>query len=267
MDGLASVALAVQGWHSVLSSFTATTQMNKSLLVLILLTGAHALSHAALQGRDTDGNAANGVEAYYDTQLGVTWWADAGLFPDLSYSDAVAAAAGATLGGVSGWRLPGTAPVNGTGFSYDQGSAYATDGTKDLGYNIVAPGNELSYMYYVNLQGSAGTGLYGDVTEGGATILGLTGGTYWTGTVANDGKTSCQPASVYQGCRWVFESGLGLQDYYTLNQPGVGPTLASAWLVHDGDVFAATAVPEPETWAMMLAGLGLVCRFGRTRRA
>lgn len=239
--------------------------MYKKTLALALLAGAHLMAHAALQGRDADHNVSNGYEAYYDTVLNVTWWADAGLIADVSYATAQQNAQMASLGGVSGWRLPTTAPVDGVAFSYNQGSAYGTDGKKDLGYRITAPGNELSYMYYVNLQGSAGVGFSGDVTVGGATFRGITGATYWTGTVANDNKTSCQPGGTFGGCQWVFETGLGLQDYYTLSTPGVGPTRASAWLVHNGDVFA-TAVPEPQTWALMVAGLGMLAKLRRGRR-
>jgi hypothetical protein len=38
---------------------------------------AAGAAQASLQGRDADGNAANGFEAYYDNVLGITWLADA----------------------------------------------------------------------------------------------------------------------------------------------------------------------------------------------
>ena len=38
---------------------------------------AAGAAQASLQGRDVDGNAANGFEAYYDNVLGITWLADA----------------------------------------------------------------------------------------------------------------------------------------------------------------------------------------------
>ena len=47
-------------------------------------------------------------------------------------------------------------------------------------------------------------------------------------------------------------------------------TALAAWAVHDGDVgpafSAISAIPEPETYAMLLAGLGLVGFMARRRK-
>ncbi len=40
-----------------------------------------------------------------------------------------------------------------------------------------------------------------------------------------------------------------------------------AWAVHDGDVGVVAAVPEPVTYALMLAGLGMMGLLSRRRRA
>lgn len=252
--------------------------MNKKVLVLSLVASLPAVSHAALQARDVYSDLDHRIEAYYDDVAHVTWWADAGVATDVSFQAAEAFAATSSMGGVTGWRLPTLQPVdpvsyNGT-FSYDQSQANGTDGTLDIGYDVrqVQSGphagevaSELSYMYYENLQASAGSGLVGDVTVGSATFRNISGGTYWTGVVADDGLKSCDAGGVYQGCRWVFESGFGLQSYYSLNSPDVGPTLASVWLVHDGDVFASP-VPEPASWVMLLAG-GVALARRRVTRA
>lgn len=44
--------------------------------------------------------------AYYDTVLDITWAADANINGRVLWDNQVAWAAGLTLGGVSGWRLP-----------------------------------------------------------------------------------------------------------------------------------------------------------------
>ena len=60
------------------------------------------------------------------------------------------------------------------------------------------------------------------------------------------------------GVAWTFHSGVGLQ-----NATG-GPTNAwEAMVVRSGDV---ALVPEPETYALMLAGLGLLALAKRPCR-
>jgi len=50
--------------------------------------------------------------AYYDPNLNITWAADANINGSDTWDNQVAWAAGLTIGGVSGWRLP-SANVNG----------------------------------------------------------------------------------------------------------------------------------------------------------
>ena len=58
-------------------------------------------------------------------------------------------------GGYDDWRLPTLTPVNGVRFN----RIFHCDGSADYGYGIAAPGgasagftgNELAYMYHVNL--------------------------------------------------------------------------------------------------------------------
>jgi hypothetical protein len=69
---------------------------------------------ATLQGRDLDGDASNGFEAYYDTTLNITWLADAsyaktsGASADglMSRLQANKWAESIDVHGVQGWRLP-----------------------------------------------------------------------------------------------------------------------------------------------------------------
>src|SRR5262245_1739140 len=95
------------------------------LAVALVAPGAHA----ALQGRDLDPNHA-GFEAYYDTDLDITWLTDFALITHqgvdadgkLSWDGAkswIASLNQQRLYGVTGWRLPRTEPLNG---SYFQGA-------------------------------------------------------------------------------------------------------------------------------------------------
>lgn len=55
---------------------------------------------------------------------------------------------------------------------------------------------------------------------------------------------------------------------YGLGTYGVDPVAGTAWaVINYGSDFAVAAVPEPGTWAMLLAGLGLVGSIAGRRRA
>ena len=55
---------------------------------------------------------------------------------------------------------------------------------------------------------------------------------------------------------------------YSLGTWGINLDDGTAWaVVNHGGKFAVTAVPEPQTWALMLAGLALVGRLARRRAA
>lgn len=176
--------------------------------------------------------------------------------------------------GYSNWRLPTVRPVNGSSFVY----ANFTHGEYDMGYNISAPGStyegstasELAYMYYQNL-GNPGkydlaspqsnlSGCYVSLSDNCLDNVGpfvnLQPRTYWFGTesawVDPDGFPTNYNA-------WTFDMVDG-------KQGALGWKVANfyAWAVLDGDV--AAPVPEPETYVLMLAGLGLVGFAARRRR-
>lgn len=233
-------------------------------------------AHAALQGRDLDGNLST-FEAYYDTVLAITWLANANQGAGSGYDDGASSSDGrmtwanavawaANLSFTDGvniydnWRLPGTKPVNGIGFNF----TYATNGSTDVGYNISAPGtayagstaSELAYMFYVNL-GNPGFytpagGVSGCYVSPADTCLDNVGSfsnlqafLYWS-----------DDAEGYVSDAWNFgmnDGGQGVDPKY--NQFHV-------WAVSPGDV---GAVPEARTYALMLAGLGLVGWRARRR--
>lgn len=261
---------------------------------------AAGAAQASLQGRDADGNAANGFEAYYDNVLGITWLADAnhayssgqaaGSFGAMTWTATQAwlsgsVNAGGGLYGVTTWRLPTTTLANPPGYTWSSGLADYANGTADYGINHSQPSNELGYMYSVNLglrahADTAGvdypSGSYGlDSTsvQQSNTVL---GGFYNTAqlvdlTVTATGVTFRQ---ISTDALWTDTTvtddpqvGSGTWALYLQTNDGhmdVMPTVAgsfsntaAAWLVADGDVLA-TAVPEPDSLALMLVGLGVL---------
>lgn len=235
---------------------------------LVLAAGLSGAAHAALHDR--------GGGLIYDDVLNVTWLQDANYAKTSGYDDdglmtwdqAVTWAASLTYYDSvrkvthTDWRLPTTNPVNGISTDY----TWVTDGSSDFGYNISALGtvyagstaSELAYMYYVNLGNPGHYTLAGTVSgcyvafptntclDSAGPFTNLSPSDYWS--------DEYQPIIQYA---WSFSMGGGLQS--------AGGTYAflSAWAVSDGDV---AAIPEPETYAMMLAGLGLVGTAARRRR-
>ena len=175
-------------------------------------------SHAALQSR-------LGGLALYDTDINVTWAADANINGLMNWSAANSWAAGLTISGISGWRLP----------------------TSDTCFGFNCTGSEMGHLFYTELGGTAGGGFLSTLNANAALFSNLQSSVYWSGTeYAPDTDLA-----------WSFGTGSGNQgivskgnDFYAL-------------AVRSGDV---AAIPEPETYAFMLAGLGLIGLMRRRRR-
>ena len=235
---------------------------------LLLLSFYSITTHAALVGRDLDGNLST-AEAYYDTVLMITWLADAnyaqtsgsdadGLM-DWASANSWAASLDPYSSGISGWRLPDTNPVDGAAYDYN----FYYDGTTDKGYNISAPGttyagstgSEMAHMFYTTLgnlgicdssTASTCTGPqagYGLSNTGPFTNI-QSDYYYWSGTEDMPATTNA----------FVFNFGWGLQQYQ-----GTTSSYYYAWAVHSGDVGAAV-VPVPA--AVWLFGSGLAGLLG-----
>ena len=67
----------------------------------VLMAGA---AQAALQDRDLDGDTV--VDAFYDTDLDVTWLRDADVNGVMDWNTAVSWAENYTFGAYTDWRLP-----------------------------------------------------------------------------------------------------------------------------------------------------------------
>lgn len=199
----------------------------------------------------------------YDDVLNVTWLQDAnyaktsGYDADgkMNWSAANTWAENLEYGGYADWRLAANTPT-GVNWNFN----YSVAGTTDVGFNITSPHSEMSYMYYVNLglkgyfspQGifQPDNGVKRDGTLGQADVglvHNLQSDIYWSGT------DMVIPFS------WQFSPGMGYQGF------AMNPreTEMFAWAVRSGDV---AAVPEPESYGMLLAGLGLIGVAARRRR-
>lgn len=228
-----------------------------------------------LLGRDLDGNAST-FDAYYDTVLDITWLANAngsnnsdpGFYYGLTtWDNALSWAAGLNVGGITGWRLPTTNPIDGT--TADDW-AFAYNGTEDQGYNVSAPGtlyagssaSELAHMFY-NTLGNIGFCETSSTTDcipdpdhthpNMGPFSDLAGTDYWSATTYSIGS----PDNA-----WRFNMFYGNQSVST--KTGANNR---AWAVHDGDVGAA-AVPLPGTAWLFATGLaGLLGAIKRNKQS
>lgn len=220
----------------------------KRMLAAGLALGLNAMTaQAALFDR--------GGGLLYDDVLKVTWLQDANYAKTSGYDvdglmDLVSAKTwvdNLVYGGYSDWRLAGNKPVNGVSFNFN----YSSNGSTDVGYNIISVNAELSYMYYVNL------GLVGSVSPSGvfqtstypyppSLVNNLQPYAYWSGSEPTSNPNNA----------WMFH-------FWGGNQNDWNPRVNTyySWAVRDGDV---AAVPVPG--AVWLFGTGLVGLLGLKRR-
>jgi len=198
-------------------------------------------SHAALVD--------NGGGLIYDTVLDITWAQPHGPDGGITWNEAKTYAAGLTLGGVSGWRLPLASVLAGPG------GAVTTPVDCSSAGEVACRDNELGYMFYNNLGGTLGTsiGVSGNANRDlfpnllPDNIINL----YWTDNPFAIGGI---PQTA-----WFFDfAGAGFAGTQ-------GTDLATrdrwAWAVHNGNV---SAVPVPA--AVWLFGSGLLGLIGVARR-
>lgn len=213
-----------------------------------------------LQGRDLDGDASNGFEAYYDTVLDITWLADASAGGGLmDWRGAKSWVESLDVHGIKGWRLPAVKPVNGSSFNND----LSYGGSTDRGFNITSTQSELAHLFHVTLgnkssydafmnyhpdRGLTNPGPFSNIRSAGYD-------TYWAGL-------QCLPGG-FVDCAWMFNFKRGGQDFYSMY---TGFDVAAyAWAVRPGDV--VTQVPEPQAYALALVGLATaVVARGRRQR-
>lgn len=203
-----------------------------ALMVVTLLaaSGAEATLFTRLNG-----------QAVYDDQANLTWLQDANYAQTSGYDDdglmiwtaAMDWAAGLSIEGVKGWRLPGGP------FEYDFVGHEATSEMGDLYYNSLGGGRgDLANIHNANY----------------ALFKNILTNYYWSGVEWSNDPPDYRFA-------WAFNMGNGYM------WPGMWKTGGMwAWAVHDGDV-EASAVPAPGTLALLGAGLLGWVGVKRARRA
>jgi hypothetical protein len=213
-----------------------------------------------LQPRDLDGNPAT-IEAYYDTDLNITWLADAYYAGNImDWNTANNWAMSLDINGIIGWRLPHVNPINDVSYI----NSFSYNGSTDIGYNVSAPGtiysggigSEMAHMFYNTLGNLSGcdpilsTSISCSVQSG----AGLTN----TGPFINIKSYSYWASTEYNiNNGWMFSSINLAQQGFTKTNGG------DAWAVHDRAVGAAI-VPAPA--AVWLFGTGLLGLTSVARR-
>lgn len=232
-----------------------------ALAAALVMSGA---AQAALHDR--------GGGLIYDDVLNVTWLQDANYAQttghdedgQMTWTQATAwASAISYYDNVRGvtyddWRLPATNPVNGVSFNLN--ASY--DGSTDYGYNVGeagtiyagSTGSEMAHLFYVSLDNKGtcpvSTNCMPNPQDGWGLanvgpFINLLPHFYWSGASGT-------------GQAWGFDFNQGDQS------PLINPNqYHNVLLVRNGDV---AAVPEPATYAMMLAGVGLVGWAARRRK-
>lgn len=203
-----------------------------------------------LQARDI-GNTGT-TNAFYDTALNITWLRDANMNGLMDWNTAMSWASSLTVGNIGGWRLPTTnsSAWNSDCWAYPSGQA-------NCSAPVLAATGEMPHLFYASLGNKTVYDSNGNGPQPGAGLVNVANFvnlnyTYWSGTeiYSNSGA-------------WVFATGWG-ENYPYSNKDGAFLAMA----VHNGDIGTVVAnVPEPETYAMLVAGLGVIGAVARRRQS
>ena len=224
-------------------------------LILTVDANAGLLGRLPLTPGGTD------YQAAYDDVLDISWLTDANANPEgnVIWESAKTWADGLDTLGFADWRLPYASVAAGAGpieraMVAPIWPGHICDGSGGMD-EVACRDNEMAYMFYYNLGGTQGSNLTGDLTVGGVNLTNIQN-IQFSGTEA--GNFSGPGTAI--AWRYGFNGGGNGIIYQSISPFARG----AAWAVRSGDVGAA-AVPAPETWLLMAAGLGLL-GFGRKPR-
>ena len=200
-----------------------------AIALCVNAVGAPSLANAALYSR-LDG------AAVYDSDLDITWTANANINGLMNWADANTWADSLVLNGVGDWRLPSTLQPD-SSCDIQPGDTYLNGS-----YDYRCTGSEMGHLFYNELGGTAGSNLPPTTL-----FSNIQWGYYWSGT---------EFAPDTEGA-WAFALAYGYQ--YMPQKSELWYALA----VRPGDI-ALTAVPVPA--AVWLFGSGLLGMLGFARR-
>lgn len=198
----------------------------------------------------------------------------AGTFAPDSNSTSLSVYAGEFKGTVSGPGLSGYSNISGNGsfltYCLDLGNSFNWN-TNYLYDSVITATNRFGafkadelgrfYTAYSGLVNNAATssafqlGLWEIITENTHNSLSLSNGAFKA--VSYGGNTATDNAIINQANNWLSHLG------------NVGPSHYKISVLYDAqqqDFLLAAPIPEPETWTMLLAGLGLMGGVARRRR-
>ncbi|MBI5659549.1 MAG: DUF1566 domain-containing protein [Nitrosomonadales bacterium] len=228
----------------------------KTLLAIALGAGllSAASAHAALE-------LTLGGQGVYDTDLNVTWLADANLAASNTFGVSgigtggymtwyaaqswIAGMNASNYLGFSDWRLPTTLQPDAT--------CSIQAGGVSFGYNCT--GSEIGHLFYNELGGVAGLSITTTHNANYGLFQNIQSYLYWSGTEL--GTVTNYALIPGNDGAWFFSTVTGVQYAYNRNY------YLFAMAVRPGQV---AAVPEPEMVAMLLAGLGLLGFTARRRK-
>jgi hypothetical protein len=217
--------------------------------LLLLPLSAALLFSAGMPAAHATLTPALGGQVVNDTDLNITWLANANLAATNTFGVSgidpsgymhsytatlwIDAMNAANYLGYNDWRLPTTLQPDAT--------CGGQSGGVSSGYGCT--GSEMGHLFYTELGGAAGSSIQ-DTNNGNLALFqNVQSRFYWSGT-------AYAPAP-YDA--WVFN--MGEYTYEGLQTAYADDLNSFAWAVRTGQV---ATVPEPETWAMLLVGVGLV---------
>ncbi len=203
----------------------------------------------------------------YDSELNITWLQNWNQAAGSSYDTFVPGsglmdwdtantwANNLVYGSYSDWRLPTIVDTGAAGCDFSRA------GGTDCGYNVQTKSgatvySEMAHLYYVTLgnkaycppgDASCSTAQPGWGLMNTGPFTNVQSDAYWSGT----------GYAPYPGYAWLFGTGDGAQGSY------VNYVALYAVAVRPGDV--VSSVPEPQSYLMMLLGLGAVAVVVRRR--